>query len=111
MKHTTNADCSSARKNLTPHLRCKDTCPGHAARGVLGTVQHEKRKDDGFAPNLTTHPRMCPNRCNSHSPDAGIYRTARTGCQERSAYGSHQLDWSEGLAVKISGREGGSGRW
>src|ERR1700730_4335003 len=38
----TNADCSSARRNLTPHLRSKHACPGHAARGVLGTVQLEK---------------------------------------------------------------------
>src|SRR5271156_3791037 len=39
---TKKAICSRARRNLTPHLRCKDTCPGHAARGVLGTVQLEK---------------------------------------------------------------------
>jgi|HubBroStandDraft_6_1064221.scaffolds.fasta_scaffold1625264_2 hypothetical protein len=55
MKQTTNADCSSARKSLTPHLRGKDTCPGHAARGVLGTVLLEKIKGYGFAPKLTTN--------------------------------------------------------
>jgi hypothetical protein len=55
MKQTTNADCSSVRKSLTPHLRGKDTCPGHAARGVLGTVLLEKIKGYGFAPKLTTN--------------------------------------------------------
>src|SRR5271155_113132 len=50
MTQKTNAKCSSARRNLTPHLRWTDTCPGHAARGVLGTLQLSKIEGYGFAP-------------------------------------------------------------
>jgi hypothetical protein len=58
----------------------------------MGPFNRREVEDDGLAPEINdTSPEYAPVAA-THSPDAGIYRTAGEGSQERSAYGSYQLD-------------------